>query len=295
VQCGFHRGIGIVRKEDRKRLTFVDGVVVREVDARLRRLHGVSRLENKEDPLDELIFVILSGLTREPIYMATYEALRARFPTWDEAAVAAPADIEASIWFGGLAGKKSRAITRLLTAIVARVGRADLSFLCELDDRTAETFLRQLPGVGTKTARCVLAYSLGRPAFAVDVHVSRLMRRLGWSDHGRLTMSAQDRLQEIVPPDIRLSLHVSFVVHGRTVCTALRPRCKDCILADLCPSAFEIGKHTGVASTTSRAPTYARAVPGAGDDVEGMAKVSSRLSIVAMSAETAFSRAKYSS
>jgi len=217
----------------------VEEFLVREVDERLRRVYRVSRLGNKEDPLDELIFIILSGVTREAIYLATFDALRARFTTWDDAARAAPEEIEEAIRSGGLAGKKSRSIARLLAAVVAEVGHADLSFLRELDDAAIEIFLRRLPGVGPKTARCVLSYSLGRPAFAVDAHVSRLMRRLGWSDHHTLTLRIQDQLQTIVPSDIRLSLHVNFVVHGRAVCTELKPRCAECVLTDLCPSAFK--------------------------------------------------------
>jgi len=217
----------------------IEEVVVREVDERLRRVYGVSRLGNKEDPLDELIFIILSGVTREAIYLATFDAMRARYATWDDAARAAPEEIEEIIRFGGLAGKKSRSIARLLAAVVAEVGHADLSLLREMDDAMAETFLRRLPGVGPKTARCVLSYSLGRSTFAVDAHVSRLMRRLGWSEHRTLTPRTQDQLQAIVPPNIRLSLHVNFVTHGRSVCIELKPRCAECVLTDLCPSAFQ--------------------------------------------------------
>ncbi|MBK9712154.1 MAG: endonuclease III [Kouleothrix sp.] len=216
--------------------------IVREIDRRLCEVYGVSRLGNKDDPLDELIFIILSGATQETKYNATYDALRSAFPTWDDVAGTTPAAIEAIIRFGGLAKKKSTAIARLLAAIVDRVGRADLSFLRELNDEAAYVFLRQLPGVGPKTARCVLSYSLNRPAFAVDAHVERLMRRLGWTQHHRLTDRVHNRLQEIVPPDIRLSLHVNFVVHGRLICTERDPRCADCILADICPSAFRIGE-----------------------------------------------------
>ncbi len=213
--------------------------MVRQVDMRLRNAYGLSRLGNKEDPLDELIFIILSGATQEATYMATFDALQKRFPNWEVAAQADIEEIKAAIRFGGLAEKKSVAISNLLKAIVKRVGRADLAFLHQLDDQAVEEFLRQLPGVGPKTARCVLSYSLGRPAFAVDSHVSRIVRRLGWSKHHRLTDLVHDRLQEMVPLDIRISLHVNFVIHGRKVCVERKPRCGSCVIADLCPSAFK--------------------------------------------------------
>lgn len=183
---------------------------MREVDARFRRSYGVSRLGNKEDPLDELIFIVLSNKSREEIYFATFEALKERFPSWDDAVDTPVEEIAETIKFGGLADKKARTIKSLLAAIVAKVGEADLSFLGELDDGSAEAFLRGLPGVGPKTARCVLSYSLNRPAFAVDANVARLMRRLGWSRHSHVTLRVQDEMQETIPPDIRFSLHVNF-------------------------------------------------------------------------------------
>lgn len=224
----------------------VEETVIREVDARLRRIYGISRLDNKEDPLDELIFIILSGKTREPIYRATFDALTRRFPTWDDAAKVGRAELEKTIHFGGLAEKKAASIERLLMAIVSEIGRADLSFLYGQDDASAETFLRRLPGVGPKTARCVLAYSLGRSAFAVDSNVARLMRRLQWSEHEVVTARVQDRLQALVPSEIRYSLHVNFVVHGRSICTALHPACGDCVLFDLCPSGMLLSRGIGI-------------------------------------------------
>lgn len=216
----------------------VNELIIREVDERLRRSYGVSRLGNKEDPLDELIFIILSNKSREEVYFATFEALKGRFLDWSQALDASTEEIAETIRFGGLAGKKALVIKQLLNAIVSEVGKTDLSFLRGLDDQAAEAFLRRLPGVGPKTARCVLSYSLDRPAFAIDANVSRLMLRLGWSEHEHVTARVQDHLQHMVPPDIRLSLHVNFVVHGRRVCKQKKPLCDACQLVDLCPSAF---------------------------------------------------------
>ena len=224
----------------------------READARLRDTYPSTRLGNKEDPLDELIFVILSGKTQESTYCATFQALKERYPSWSEAHEASPEEIEAVIRFGGLAKKKSLAISRLLSAISERVGRVDLSWLMTLDDRTAYDFLCGLPGVGPKTARCVLVYSLNRPVFAVDTHVARIMYRLGCSRHRRLTDRVQERIEALVPPDIRFSLHVNLVLHGRSICTAQWPQCGACVLADLCPSAFMVDSRKEEPSDASK-------------------------------------------
>jgi endonuclease III len=214
----------------------VPEALVREVAARLEKAYGVPRLGNKEDPLDELIFIILSGKTSEPVYEATYEAMKARFPSWDDAARVTSDEIRETIRFGGLAPKKSVAIARILSAVTQRIGCADLSFLRGVDDVAAEAFLCSLPGVGLKTARCILSYSLHRNSFAVDSHISRIVRRLGWSIHHRLTDRVQARIQGLVPPDLRLQLHVTLVIHGRQVCRPHRPRCSECPIANLCPS-----------------------------------------------------------
>jgi len=215
--------------------------LLREVDHRLRHRYGLSRLGNKDDPLDELIFIILSAKTQESTYTAAFDALKARFSSWDDASHASSEEIEAVIRFAGLSIKKSRALAGLLSAVVSRVASADLTFLRGEDDLAAYRFLRDLPGVGPKSARCVLSYSLGRAAFAVDAHVSRIVRRLGWSSHHRLTERVQDDIQALVPPEIRLSLHVNLVNLGRSVCTERSPACQLCVLADLCPSAFRVG------------------------------------------------------
>lgn len=216
-----------------------DGLV-REVNRRLSNHYNPTRLGNKDDPLDELVFIILSGKTQESTYADTFDRLQRRFQSWDAAEQAGQEAIEAVIHRAGLSRKKSRAIAALLSAVREKTGAVNLSFLHDMDDQIAYAFLVQLPGVGPKTAKCVLAYSLGRPAFAVDAHISRIVRRLGWSRHHRLTDRVHERIEDMIPPEYRLSLHVNLVLHGRATCTERAPNCSNCVLADLCPSAFQI-------------------------------------------------------
>lgn len=224
-------------RQNADRDTPLQDEIVREIDERLRRLYGQSRLNNKSDPLDELIFIVLSGATPEARYTACFERLRSRFPTWQDVIAAEPDDLINAIRLGGLARKKAALILGILRELESRTGNIDLTLLRDLDDGQAEAFLLTLPGVGVKTARCVLAYSLGRPAFPVDTHVFRLATRLGWTKSPTLKLSVQRSLQECIPADLRLSLHVNFIVHGRRVCTPRNPQCHACVLADLCPTA----------------------------------------------------------
>ncbi len=196
--------------------------------------YGDPRLGNKEDPLDELVFIILSAKTAERSYLRTYFALKKAFPTWFDILDAPAGSVASAIGLGGLANKKEAQIRALLAAIRGPTGREDLNFLQEMTTGDAEGFLTSLPGVGLKTARCVLMYSLGRDVFPVDTHVRRVLSRLGAIPYQRLTEGVQNSIQQIVPPGIRYKLHVNLIAHGRATCTARNPRCGSCILYDVC-------------------------------------------------------------
>ncbi len=135
---------------------------------------------------------------------------------------------------GGIADQKARRIQAILTAIEEREGRIDLGRLHDLEDAAAEAYLLSLPGVGPKTAACVLVFSMGRAAFPIDTHVHRVATRLGWIPANATAEKAHRLLAPRVPPDIRYDLHVAMITHGRTLCRARRPRCEECVLRDLC-------------------------------------------------------------
>jgi endonuclease-3 len=128
---------------------------------------------------------------------------------------------------------------KILQALSPGGGEPDLGVLDALDDDEALSFLQSLPGVGPKTAACVLLFSLGRPAMPVDTHVHRVAGRLGLLDPG-VTAEAAHRVFTTMagpePADI-YAAHIGLVRHGRRVCHARRPACGPCPLSDVCPSA----------------------------------------------------------
>ena len=97
-----------------------------------------------------------------------------------------------------------------------------------------------LPGVGPKTAACVLAFSLERPALPVDTHVFRVARRLGFLDERTDAARAHRVMEALVPEELRVRMHVGLIRHGRTICKAGRPACEICPLQDLCPTAPKV-------------------------------------------------------
>lgn len=166
-----------------------------------------------------------------------FHALRGAFPTWEDVVAARSAAVADVIRSGGLANTKAARIQAILREIAEREGRYDLSRIRGLDDAGAREYLTSLPGVGPKTAAVVMAFALGRDAIPVDTHVHRVARRLGLIPPTASAERAHDLLAEIVPDDLKTPLHVGLIRLGREVCKAQVPRCGDCPLADLCPTA----------------------------------------------------------
>jgi endonuclease-3 len=152
-------------------------------------------------------------------------------------ASARPRDLARVIRPGGLSNVKAPRILAVLREIRDREGDFDVSWMERASDREVTEYLTSLPGVGPKTAACVLAFSLGRPALPVDTHVHRVAGRLELVPPRATAAQAQALLEVAVPPRLRVSMHVGLIRHGREICKAGRPLCEVCPLQDICPSA----------------------------------------------------------
>jgi endonuclease-3 len=214
-----------------------DRRTVREIHRRLARTHGPLDPPRRLDPLEELVLTILSQNTSDVNRDRAWAGLRARFPTWDAVASARPGSVAAAIRPGGLANTKAPRIIAVLREIRSREGSLDLGWMREATDQEVERYLLSLPGVGPKTAACVLAFSLGRPALPVDTHVARVATRLALLAPRTPSAAAHRILADLVPASLRVSMHVGLIRHGRGVCRAGRPRCEICPLQELCPTA----------------------------------------------------------
>ena len=212
-----------------------DGKAIREVQRRLRGQQGPFVPKPPLPVIDEIVATVLSQHTSDVNSGRAFARLRERFPAWEQVAHAPAGEVEDAIRCGGIAAQKARRIREILDAIAEREGRIDLSRLHDLDDQAVESYLTALPGVGPKTAACVLVFSMGRAAFPIDTHVHRIITRLGWIPPGTTADKAYRLLAPQVPADIRYDLHLALITHGRTVCLARRPRCGRCVLLDLCP------------------------------------------------------------
>jgi len=207
---------------------------IREVQRRLRAEQGEFVPKPVLPVIDEVVATVLSQHTSDTNSERAFAQLKASFSSWERVAAAPVGQVADAIRCGGIADQKARRIQQILAAISEREGRIDLGRLHDLDDAAAQAYLESLPGVGPKTAACVLTFAMGRAAFPVDTHVHRVATRLGWLPAKTAADRAHRLLGPMVPADIRYDLHVAMIGHGRAVCRAQRPRCGACVLNDLC-------------------------------------------------------------
>jgi endonuclease-3 len=231
---------------------------------RLREVYGIPRMAPHARPLDELVLTVLSQSTNDRNRDVAFLRLRERFARGggeggppsriDYAAIlAAPvSEVEEAIRPGGISKVKSARIQAILAAISdsPRQRRADgrpaglapdgnplsLEWMREAPLEESRDYLCALPGVGRKTAACVLLFSYGLPDIPVDTHVSRVGTRLGLFRPGAPFEELHDRMLALTPSGEELEFHVNLLRHGRRTCHARTPACNECALARMCPS-----------------------------------------------------------
>ena len=209
---------------------------------RLAEAYGLPEWRPNGDPLGELVATILSQHTSDVNSERAYRQLRERFPTWEETRDAPAEEVAEAIRSGGLAEVKAERIQRILHLLTERLDGTPLTldFLADQSMDEADAYLRSLPGVGPKTAACVLLFALGKPAFPVDTHVWRVTRRLGLIGAKVSADAAHVALERMIPPAWRYATHINLIRHGRRVCTAQRPACERCPLRASCAYYWEL-------------------------------------------------------
>jgi endonuclease-3 len=208
---------------------------LRQVARRLRKAYGEPPAPRRLPPLDELVLTILSQNTNDTNRDRAYADLRRALPAWDDVADAPLPVIERAIRSGGLAPTKSPRIRAVLRALRDRGLELDDRALRRIRHDRLYDLLVGLPGVGPKTAACVLLFSLGKPYFPVDTHVHRVAIRLGLVPPNATPVRTQELLQAALGPEEMYEVHMNLIRHGRHVCVALRPICSQCVLNDICP------------------------------------------------------------
>jgi endonuclease-3 len=212
---------------------------VRAIRDRLRLVYGVPLAEPHGHPIAELILTVLSQSTNDRNRDVAYLALRERFPSWEEVRDAPVNALEEAIRPGGISKVKSQRIHDILVAIEdtnMSPGTLDLAWMRDAPVSESRDFLCALPGVGRKTAACVLLFAYGLRDIPVDTHVSRVGMRLHLLRPGAPFEELHDAMLALTPPGAELEFHVNLLRHGRRTCHAQRPQCAACTLRGVCPS-----------------------------------------------------------
>ncbi len=211
-------------------------LIAADICQTLDAAYGCPDLGNHADPVDELIYILLSTMTTEANYRRSFAALHAQFPTWEAVYHASVESVQEVISSGGLAPTKARLIKKLLTQLQQDWGSFDLSHMRVWSDDALQRYLITLPGIGYKAAACVMAYSFGRDICPVDTHTYRIVVRLGLIAHDipELGARAHAAVQAVLPVGERRGFHINAIAHGRARCHLLRPQCEGCPVAVYC-------------------------------------------------------------
>jgi len=210
---------------------------VRRIRDRLRELYGRPFAPPHGHGLDELILTVLSQSTNDRNRDVAFLALRRDFGSWEAVRDAANADVERSIRPGGISKVKSVRIQEILREI--DIPTFD-THLAGLSVDAARDELVALPGVGRKTAACVLLFAYGMRDIPVDTHVSRVGTRLGLFREGAPFEELHDAMLDLTPRGEELEFHVNLLRHGRRTCHSRRPKCDECALLRMCPFGYNL-------------------------------------------------------
>ena len=205
-----------------------------DVHTALLAFYGEPIWRNPLPAMDELISTILSQNTNDINRDKAFNALRARFASWETVRDGSTVEVIECIRVAGLANQKGPRIQQVLHQITNERGSLDLSFLKELPLEEARAWLMKFNGVGPKTAAIVLCFSLGRPAFPVDTHIYRVTGRLGLRPESMSVEDAHPYLENLFPPETYYAAHLNIIRLGREICQARKAMCSNCPLQSVC-------------------------------------------------------------
>jgi endonuclease III len=220
--------------------------------------YGEPKNEPDYNPLGGLVGTILSQHTSDINSGRAYRQLRATFASWEKVRDAPTDQVADAIRSGGLANIKAPRIQDALSTLTeqqqAQGGSKDLGDyladeLAKLSPEDGWKYLQRIPGVGPKTAACVLMFNLDQPVLPLDTHVFRTAQRLGLIGPKVNVNQAHVLFARVTPADWVYPLHVNLITHGRLICHAQRPKCSECSLYKECAYVGSVNaQETAIAS-----------------------------------------------
>lgn len=200
----------------------------KRVTEMLHALYKSPDLDNQEDPVDELFFILLSQATNEAKYVPIFNALKKWGGDWARLPDAQENEVAQIIRSAGLANIKAPRIIGSASCLRKKFGHVTLDKVMDRSDVDLEACLTSLPGVGMKTAKCVMMFSMGRQVLPVDTHVHRVATRIGLVYCKNSNKRCRDEnchkaIEATVPESERYQFHVNVLMHGRKICHKHNP------------------------------------------------------------------------
>ena len=180
---------------------------------------------NHSNNLELLVAVMLSAQTTDESVNKLTSHLFKKYKTVDDYANASLSELESDLHSLGLYRNKAKNIKAMAVALQARFNGVVPA---------SHDALISLPGVGRKTANVVMAEGFGYPAIAVDTHVERISKRLGFAKPEDTVLTVEKKLMKTIPKNRWIKTHHQMIFFGRYHCKAMSPHCKECPLVDIC-------------------------------------------------------------
>jgi endonuclease-3 len=213
----------------------MDDLLAQSLDI-LDDFYGTRQWRAGRDALDELVLTILSQNTTDRNSGRAFRELKRSYLSWQAVCDATESELAQVIRVAGLADRKAPRIQTVLQHLATDYGVFSLDFLAQMPPCDAQTWLTDHPGIGPKTAACVLLFAFGMPVVPVDTHIGRVAYRLGLVATQN-PVKAQQLLEQLVPTERKYAFHMHFIQLGRLICHARSPQCSKCPLVKQCPSA----------------------------------------------------------
>lgn len=207
--------------------------IVKDVCKTLESSYDISRLGNPTNPLDDLLFIIISSRTTPKLTIRVYNDIKNNFNSWDDLLETGNNKLQLMIKPAGLSKIKAEYIILTLKKIKKDFGTFNLDSLEKKSDKEIQAYLILLPGVSEKIAKCIMLYTMNKSVLPVDAHVYRISKKLGWTIKNRADQCHKE-LETLVPPNNRFTFHVNCIQHGRLICRPSNPRCNQCCISHFC-------------------------------------------------------------
>lgn len=231
----------IINTMDQITLSKIDFISIKE---KLRKalgepdlLHQSSPLAYCDTALDVLVATILTQATSDRNALKSWLEFKKIFPEMESVLEKEEEFLVETIRSGGLAKQKAKTIRAVLKSIRDRFSKLSLESP-EKDIDLIREMLLSLPGIGPKTAACVLLFGFKLPAFPVDIHIHRIAIRMGWVNSKTSPEETEQILSPIIPADLHAALHILLLNLGRRYCRPHNPNCTECPLNQDCKKAY---------------------------------------------------------